>query len=902
MKLSHRRLPKRRSTKRCSIKPRFEVLESRQLLSGTQLPFDDSGLAPANLQAVCALPNLPVFNVHNYGAVGNGVADDTVAIRAALSAAEANGGGIIYLPTGTYAVDPQASDSVAWGAIFTITSSNIVFIGDHDPLTGASETHLKGYVEGLKDPVTNWYVTGDSYQKIGRFSMFSIDSSLSQGPISNVQFRSLDINGDAPYTGNSEVGGDPATGDGWDMNHKGIRMDGANSIHGVLVFNSNLENWRGEEIYSGGNDRSLDVINCRIVGSNASAVSCSAILLLDNVTIGGSGANAVYNGIENLSLIGQSTTIANCTIQDAGNGLSIEGQDNSTFLSITGTSFTNCTHGILFQDADHNVTIDNCTFTGCTHAMLQSELELYAFVTPGYSNFTISNCTFDCTNGFTSQGGAYSGGLTFENITVLSGNLLNGSFSNLDLAGGFTVSNCNLIGGGAAGFDYAGKAALWSNTTWAPLNTPSIQYWSGTPLSSYGGGTSGNAVFYSDRTFFLTNDSPGNFYATLDPATLSNYPVGFTTTLYPIEGSNWYLKANSSWNTFSSDLPIGPDGLTIRVNPQGLFEVVDRSARTATTTAVTSSASSSVFDQAITLTATVTGTTPGANIPTGSVTFYDGSAILGTSTLNSTGTATWTTSALAVGSHTITAAYGGDGNFAASTGNLKQTVSQASTTTLLTSSTGSSVFGQSVTFTATVITNASGSGIPTGTVTFLDGNTLLGTGTLGSNGQATFSTSKFGAGNHTITVSYGGSANFAASTGNLTQTVSQASTTTSLTSSTGSSVFGQSVTFTANVSPNASGSGIPTGTVTFLDGSITLGTVALDTTGKATFSTAALNLGGHAISVIYSGDANFTTSAGQVSQSVKQATTSTSPTATVAPLCPAPAHWQLRRASAPRRP
>jgi hypothetical protein len=54
------------------------------------------------------------------------------------------------------------------------------------------------------------------------------------------------------------------------------------------------------------------------------------------------------------------------------------------------------------------------------------------------------------------------------------------------------------------------------------------------------------------------------------------------------------------------------------------------------------------------------------------------------------------------------------------------------------------------------------------------------------------------------------------------------------------------------------GSGNPTGTVILLDGSNTLGTATLDSTGKATVGTAALNLGGHAISVIYSGDVNFT--------------------------------------------
>src|SRR6202044_1706561 len=38
----------------------------------------------------------------NYGATGNGTTDDTVAIQNALTAAGTNGGGIVYLPPGTY--------------------------------------------------------------------------------------------------------------------------------------------------------------------------------------------------------------------------------------------------------------------------------------------------------------------------------------------------------------------------------------------------------------------------------------------------------------------------------------------------------------------------------------------------------------------------------------------------------------------------------------------------------------------------------------------------------------------------------------------------------------------------------------------------------------------------------
>jgi hypothetical protein len=50
------------------------------------------------------------------------------------------------------------------------------------------------------------------------------------------------------------------------------------------------------------------------------------------------------------------------------------------------------------------------------------------------------------------------------------------------------------------------------------------------------------------------------------------------------------------------------------------------------------------------------------NIPTGTVTFLDGTSTLGTGTLNSSGSATFTTSTLAAGTHQITASYGGDAN------------------------------------------------------------------------------------------------------------------------------------------------------------------------------------------------------------------------------------------------
>ena len=86
------------------------------------------------------------------------------------------------------------------------------------------------------------------------------------------------------------------------------------------------------------------------------------------------------------------------------------------------------------------------------------------------------------------------------------------------------------------------------------------------------------------------------------------------------------------------------------------------------------------------------------------------------------------------------------------------------------------------------------------------------------------------------------------------------------------SVYGQSVTFTATVSANLPGSGTPTGTVAFTDGTAVLGTATLDASGHAAITTSVLTAGQHAISASYDGDANFTASAsGGLTQTVNAA-------------------------------
>ena len=286
-------------------------------------------------------------------------------------------------------------------------------------------------------------------------------------------------------------------------------------------------------------------------------------------------------------------------------------------------------------------------------------------------------------------------------------------------------------------------------------------------------------------------------------------------------------------------------------------------------TAVGSSANPSSFGTPVTLTATVTSS---GGTPTGTVTFKDGAATLGTGSLDGGGQATLTTSALALGSHAITAVYGGDTDFTGSTSlALTEVVNQNSSTTTLGAVPNPSSFGASVTFTATV---SSSGGTPTGTVTFKDGATTLGTGSLNGSGQATFSTATLAGGSHSITAAYGGDTNFTGSTSSvLTQTVNQTSSSTAVTSSLNPSTFGAPVTLTATVT----GAGATaTGTVTFKDGATTLGTCTLNGSGQATFTTGALAIGGHSVTAVYGGDADYTGSTSPVlTQTVNQASSST---------------------------
>ena len=305
-----------------------------------------------------------------------------------------------------------------------------------------------------------------------------------------------------------------------------------------------------------------------------------------------------------------------------------------------------------------------------------------------------------------------------------------------------------------------------------------------------------------------------------------------------------------------------------------------------TTTTLVSSQNPSALGQSVTFTATVTVPPGGGNVPPdGTVVFSDGAKILGSSPLNTqTGVATFTTSTLADGLHSITATYGGDASnqIQGGTSNVVNQDVQVPATISLASNPNPSNYGTPVTFIVAVA--PTGAVAATGTVNLLDGGKQIGTSILAAGtGQITFTTSTLAVGSHSITAAYAGDSNYAPSTSaEVAQVVNQAQTSTAVAAVPNPGIAGGAVTLTATVKVTQ-GVSTPTGTVTFTSGANTLGSAALSAAGTATLNST-FAVGSYSIVATYSGDANDSGSASApYSLPVQIATTATTVTASPSP-------------------
>ena len=260
-----------------------------------------------------------------------------------------------------------------------------------------------------------------------------------------------------------------------------------------------------------------------------------------------------------------------------------------------------------------------------------------------------------------------------------------------------------------------------------------------------------------------------------------------------------------------------------------------------------------IYGQTITFTDTLNSNA------TGTVSFFDGSTLLGTGTITN-GVATFaTTTPLSAGTHTITAQFPGDTNYPASTGTATVTIGKQTgangLSAALTSSNLSVPAGTNVTFTVTLPKDA------TGTVQFFDGATAIGAPQTVTSGVATFATSTLSVGTHPISAQYSGDNNYSNVTSNTIQQVITAGTATvTIAGVPNPSVYGGNVVMTITVTGVNNVS--PTGTVQLTYAGANLGgalplTAGPNGTATATYNTATLPAGSDVITATYSGDSNY---------------------------------------------
>lgn len=224
--------------------------------------------------------------------------------------------------------------------------------------------------------------------------------------------------------------------------------------------------------------------------------------------------------------------------------------------------------------------------------------------------------------------------------------------------------------------------------------------------------------------------------------------------------------------------------------------------------AVTAPAASITQGSPLTLTATVTGS---GLVPTGSVTLYDGSGLLGTVQLNSAGMGTYSAATLALGTNSITASYGGDANYVSATSPaLFITVNAAgltASTVKVTPASTSTAAGQALAV-SIAVNGSAGGPTPSGVVNLTTGSYSSWQSLSSGAAQFTLPAGTLSSGPNTLTASYLGDPVYAAETATATVTVPQ-------------------ILVAIPAPPPVSAGGSATATVTFSSGSTYQGTLNL---------------------------------------------------------------------------
>jgi len=308
----------------------------------------------------------PVANVQGFGAKGDGLADDTRAIQAAIDHVASQGGGTVHIPAGTYRIMPQRDPALgAEVNALRIRGDNVRITGD-----GPQVSRLMFRVAGDRNPSDSFDIVYRSGQPaVWRGSAIAIEGTDSTDrPRHDIVIENLEIDGGAypGNTGDRTYPSPPETGAGWDVTHKGILIVPDLAYRGLRFANLHLHHFRGEIVYGGGGGIDDVVIEgCDIHSTNADGISVSASQIVRDNRI----HDCAHACVESFHLTKEARYVNN-RLYDARLGINVQTSWNSPQAAlISGNTFEECVnHGILMNVENGPTLISDNMFIDCGYA------------------------------------------------------------------------------------------------------------------------------------------------------------------------------------------------------------------------------------------------------------------------------------------------------------------------------------------------------------------------------------------------------------------------------------------------------------------------------------------------------------------------------------------------------
>lgn len=535
-----------------------------------------------------------------------------------------------------------------------------------------------------------------------------------------------------------------------------------------------------------------------------------------------------------------------------GAGIYTDGQLTVQRTTIAGGSSPGGQGGGIYIDADGKLTLEDSTVSGNSAASGGG--------IANYGTLTMMESTISGNSASTDAGGLYQDGQATIASSTISANQSSGSVGGVEIgvAQPTTVKNSIVAGNNSATVppDIVGVYTDGGGNQVATFANLA-------PLGNYGGQTQTQIPLPGSPAVCtgLSSNIPAIVQADQRglPDENVTYP-GYSGTSPCVDTGS--VQTNYSMSFSAQPAPVAPASSILMNTPF--------------TAAVTVEESGSAFNVPVPVPLTLMGT---GTLTGGSATTSNGVAVYPNLQVSATGNGDMLSAGLALNPPSSPAPLAIS---AASSG--FDVVSLTTSTAAANAAAAFTGGAQSIPLSATVTSSQT---VNAGTVTFtvLSGSTAVGapvTSGAVANGTASANyvlPANAAPGTYTISAAYNGGGGFTAS-GDATHTltVMPAASTTAVTSSSGNANLGASVTLTATVSGAAAP--VPTGSVTFMDGSQTLATKTLNAQGTASYQTSSLTAGVHVITAVYSGDGNFS---GSTSGSYSETVTAPSYTITANP-------------------